>query len=416
MTETAVAFDPFEEGFVEWPYDQYARLRAAEPVHRSDLLQGWVLTRYEDIATLLKDPTLSVEIDNATPNDITKGEIARRHEQEQEGDERGMTLVLLDDPEHARIRKLMAPPFRARSIEGWREMIRTEVDLILDRIVPPSGEPGSMDVLTDFAYPLPVTVFCRMLGFPDEDSPKFRFWTQCVAKNLDPVLTPEEREECTRGTDEMYEYLEQQIVEVQDDPRDDLLTQLVFATDDDGRRLTHGELLAQLITLYVAGHEPTTALIGNGLLGLLRQPDQLAQLQGDIDGLLVNAVLELLRFDGPNQFVRRVAMRETRLGDAVIQAGDVLYVSLAAANHDPERWGATADEIDVDRPDAKSHLQLGAGIHACLGGHLARVQAEVALGELLRRCTDLELAGEPTWSERMVLRSVATLPVRFTAT
>ena len=263
MTDTTVAFDPFEDGFREWPYDQYARLRAAEPVHRSALLQGWVLTRYEDIATLLKDPTLSVEIDNATPNDITRGEIERRHDQEQEGDERGMTLVLLDDPEHARIRKLMAPPFRARSIEGWREMIRTEVDLILDRIVPPSGERGAMDVLTDFAYPLPVTVFCRMLGFPDEDSPKFRYWTQCVAKNLDPVLTPEEREECTRGTDEMYEYLEQQIVEVQNDPRDDLLTQLVFATDDVGRRLTHGELLAHLITLYVAGHEPTTALIGN---------------------------------------------------------------------------------------------------------------------------------------------------------
>ena len=283
MTDTTWRSIRSRTGSSSGPTTSTRRLRAAEPVHKSDLLQGWVLTRFEDIATLLKDPTLSVEVENALPNDITKGELERRHD---EDDERGMTLVLLDDPEHARIRKLMAPPFRARSIEGWRDMIQAEVDVILDRILPPSGQAGEMDVLTDFAYPLPVTVFCKMLGFPDEDSPKFRHWTQCVAKNLDPVLTPEEREACTAGTDEMYEYLEQQIIAVQDEPRDDLLTQLVFATDDDGQRLTHGELLAQLITLYVAGHEPTTALIGNGLLGLLRQPDELAQLQGDIDGLL----------------------------------------------------------------------------------------------------------------------------------
>ncbi len=411
MTDTSVAFDPFEEGFVEWPYDQYARLRSAEPVHRSELLGGWVLTRFEDIASLLKDPTVSVEIDRANPTPITEAEI----EQREIGDRDGMTLVLLDDPEHARIRRLMAPPFRARAIEAWREMIQAEVDTLLARQLPAGGETGRMDVLVDFAYPLPVTVFCKMLGFPEEDHPRFRYWTQCVAKNLDPVLTPEDRAECMAAVEDMYGYLEEQIAVVEADPRDDLMTNLVFAEDEDGRRLSHGDLLAQLVTLYVAGHEPTTALIANGLLGLLRQPDQLAMLQADLDGLLVNAVLELLRFDGPNQFVRRVAMRETRFDGAVVQPGDVLYVSLAAANHDPERWGPDADSIRVDRPDAGQHLQLGAGIHACLGGHLARVQAEVALGELLRRCTDLELAGEPTWSERMVLRSVASLPIRFTA-
>ncbi|HEX6569897.1 MAG TPA: cytochrome P450, partial [Acidimicrobiales bacterium] len=193
-------------------------------------------------------------------------------------------------------------------------------------------------------------------------------------------------------------------------PADDMLTALVQA-EEDGDRLTHDELVAQVVTLYVAGHEPTMALVGNGLLALLRQPDQLARLR-DRPDLLPNAVNELARFDGPNQFVRRIAVQPMALGDRGVAAGDVLYLGIGAANHDPSRW-PEPDRVRVDRPDAAQHVQFGSGIHHCLGAHLARLQAEVALGALTLRLDDLALAGDPVWSERMVLRGLQRLPVSY---
>jgi cytochrome P450 len=153
------------------------------------------------------------------------------------------------------------------------------------------------------------------------------------------------------------------------------------------------------------------ALVGNGLLALLRQPDQLARLR-DRPDLLPNAVNELARFDGPNQFVRRIAVQPMALGDRGVAAGDVLYLGIGAANHDPSRW-PEPDRVRVDRPDAAQHVQFGSGIHHCLGAHLARLQAEVALGALTLRLDDLALAGDPVWSERMVLRGLQRLPVSY---
>jgi cytochrome P450 len=171
--------------------------------------------------------------------------------------------------------------------------------------------------------------------------------------------------------------------------------------------------VAQVVTLYVAGHEPTMAVIGTGLLALLRDPDQLARLRAE-PALVANAVHELLRYDGPNQFVRRIAVRPLALGDRDIAPGDVLYAGIGAANRDPARWGPDAGRVRVDRPDAAQHVQFGQGIHRCLGAHLARLQAEVALGALVR-LDGLAVAGEPEWSDRMVLRSLQRLPVTFVA-
>jgi cytochrome P450 len=269
-----------------------------------------------------------------------------------------------------------------------------------------------MDVIDDFAYPLPVGVFCEMFGIPDEDSPQVREWVAAVARGLDPVLDRAERDRTQQLIDELYDYLDAQIDVKRAHPADDVLTQLV-QPDADGDVLTRDELVAQIVTVYVAGHEPTTSLIGTGLLALLRQPEQLALLRAE-PGLLPNAVHELLRYDGPNQFVRRIALEPMTLGGRAVAPGDVLYVCVGAANRDPARWG-DPDVVRIDRADAAHHMQFGAGIHTCLGSHLARLQAEIALGALVTRLDDLALAAEPVWSDRMVLRGLRTLGVAFSA-
>ena len=404
-----VAFDPMAAGFVESPYAHYAALRASDPVHHSDLLSGWVLTRYADVDRVLRDPSVSVEAVNAPDNPVLAAEVGRM----QRDNRSAATLVLLDDPDHARLRRLLQAPFGPRAIDGIRTVVQARVGEAMDEL---AGR-GEMDVVADFAYPLPVGIFCELLGVPPEDSPKFRHWTKAVARNLDPLVSIEEREANLVLHDEMTGYLVDLVEVKRQHPGDDIMSALVQA-EEDGDRLSRDELVMQVLTLYVAGHEPVSALVANGLVALLAQPAELARLQGDLS-LLHHAVLELLRFDGPNQFVRRIATAplDFEVGGEVrtIPAGDVLYCCIGAANHDPAQFGADADVVRVDRPEAATHLQFGSGIHTCLGTHLARLQAEAMLGQLLGRLTNLTLAGDVTWSPRMVLRAVDSLPITYRA-
>ena len=402
--EPVVAFDPFEPGFVESPYGQYARLRAHDPVHWSELLQGWVLTRHDDVVALLRDPHISVELDNAR----SSGVVDQQRERQSRTGRTSDTLVLRDDPDHNRLRKLLQRPFGPRPVEALRAMVTERVDGYMAQLV---GR-DDMDVIGDFAYPLPVAVFNEMLGLPDEDAPHVRNWIAAVARMLDPVIDDDEHARCSALMDEMYAYLEHQIEAKRRAPGDDVLTALVQA-EEDGDRLSRDELVGQVVTLYVAGHEPTMSLIGNGLLALLRQPAQLALLRSRPD-LLPNAVNELLRYDGPNQFVRRIAVQPYTIDGTSIAPGDVVYAAVGAANRDPARWD-DPDTVHLDRADAAHHVQFGSGIHSCLGAHLARLQAEVALGALVFRLDELALAGEPQWSERMVIRGLQHLPVTYRA-
>jgi cytochrome P450 len=402
--EPVVAFDPFEPGFVESPYGQYARLRAHDPVHWSELLQGWVLTRHDDVVALLRDPHISVELDNAR----SSGVVDQQRERQSRTGRTSDTLVLRDDPDHNRLRKLLQRPFGPRPVEALRAMVTERVDGYMAQLV---GR-DDMDVIGDFAYPLPVAVFNEMLGLPDEDAPHVRNWIAAVARMLDPVIDDDEHARCSALMDEMYAYLEHQIEAKRRAPGDDVLTALVQA-EEDGDRLSRDELVGQVVTLYVAGHEPTMSLIGNGLLALLRQPAQLALLRSRPD-LLPNAVNELLRYDGPNQFVRRIAVQPYTIDGTTIAPGDVVYAAVGAANRDPARWD-DPDAVHLDRADAAHHVQFGSGIHSCLGAHLARLQAEVALGALVFRLDELALAGEPQWSERMVIRGLQHLPVTYRA-
>jgi cytochrome P450 len=412
MSAPAATFDPLEEGFVEWPYDQYRRLRAEDPVHRSELLHGWVVTRYADVNTILRDPSVSSEIDNAAPTPATVAEIERRDEAVRAG----RTLVLLDDPDHARLRRLIAQPFRLREVERLGQLVEDRVRARVDELVAAHGGDGpvELDLIADFAYPLPVEIFCQMLGIPEEDHPVFRFWVNCIARNLDPVMEASERDELVAHMADMYAYLEELVTAKRGRDDGDVLSSLVHA-EEDGQTLSREELLGQIMTLYVAGHEPTASLVGNGMRALLDFPDQWAALRAD-RSLLRNAVSELLRYDGPNQFVRRIAMRdmtfESPSGPVTIPARAVIYASPASANRDEAHWGATVDQVDIARPDAGGHLQFGVGVHACLGSHLARLQAEAMFTAIVERFEDIELAGEPVWSTRMVIRGLNRLPVR----
>ncbi|MBX7160332.1 MAG: cytochrome P450 [Acidimicrobiia bacterium] len=403
-----VAFNPLDPAFVASPYETYAALRDDDPVHWSKLLCGWVVTRYDDVAAILADPSMSSDIRRATPNPIVRIELdgLAKH------DRAGRTIVHLDDPDHARVRKLMAPPFRVREVDRLRGLVDARVAAALDRLAAATGATGSeVDLVAEFAYPLPVEIFSRWLGVPDEAAPRFRYWTSWVARSRDPMPAAE-REEFFAALDAMYRYLEDQAELKRREPAGDLLSYLVHA-EDGGDALGHEELMAQLITLYMAGHEPTASLVANGVLALLHEPGELAQLRAD-PGLVPNAVCEMLRFDGPNQFVRRVTTEPVTLSGTEVPAGDILYVGLASANRDPRRWGADAGRFDVDRTDADDHVQFAGGAHACLGAHLARLQAERFLTGLLARVDGLELAGDPTWSTRMFIRGLQSLPVRCT--
>jgi cytochrome P450 len=412
LTEPAM-FNPLAEGFVEWPYDQYRRLRAEDPIHRSELLHGYCVTRFADVNTILRDSTVSSEIDNATPTPLTIDEIRRRDE----APRGGRTVVLLDDPDHAQLRRLIMKPFRPREVDSMRELVEERVRLRTDQLITEHGTGLiEFDLIEDFAYPLPVEIFCQMLGIPEEDHPVFRFWVNCIARSLDPVMGAVERGELMGHIDDMHEFIEQLVADKRGRDDDDILSSLIHA-EDDGQSLTPEDLIAQIMTLYVAGHEPTAGLVGNGMLALLNHPDQWALLQSD-RSLLRNAVSELLRYDGPNQFVRRVATRDmdfdTPDGTVTIPAGSVIYASPGSANRDGTRWGVSVDDVDITRPDAGQHLQFGAGVHACLGSHLARLQAETMFTALLDRFEGIELAGEPDWNTRMVIRGLNRLPVRAT--
>lgn len=409
--EPPATLDPFAPGFADDPYPQYARLRETDPVHRSPLLFGWVVTRYDDVGRLLRDPTVSSNVRHATPTPATQIEQALLAEAPRAAE----TVVLMDDPDHARVRKLLAGPFRPREVEARRAAVTARIDRAFDELRARHGDgPVTLDLVGELAYPLPVEIFSDMLGLPEEDHPRFRYLSGQVARTADPIMSKAERAECVAALDEMHAYLEAAAEEKRRHPTDDLLSELVHVQVD-GEVLTHTELIAQLVTLYMAGHEPVTSLIGAGTLALLRHPDQLARLRAEPD-LLRNAVSELARYDGPNQFVRRITTRPTVVGDVELPAGEIVYASPAAANRDPARWGDTADQVVVDRPDAGQHLQFGAGVHACLGSHLARMQAEVAFAAILGRLDDLELAGDPTWNARMFIRGIDALPVTATIT
>ena len=400
-TGEPVIFNPFEPGFFDDPYRQYAALREHDPVHRSPL-EVWVLFRYDDIVTVLRDSSLSVEVDNATPT----ARMQMFAEQAPETRERGAHSILnVDPPDHTRLRRLVSKAFTPKMVHELRPRIQTLVEDALEAM----AARDEADVIGDLAFPLPFTVISEMLGMPDGNRDEVRGWSHTLTKTLDPILSPEEVQAALAAADNMLAHVQDVLAWKRGHPADDLLTGLL-AAEDEGDRLSEEELLDQVLLLYVAGHETTVNLIGNATLALLGHPEQLARLRSDpeLDG---GAVEELLRYDSPVQFSRRITTADLEVAGTTVPAGTFMLTCLGSANHDEARWGQTVDELDITRPDAGQHMSFGNGIHHCLGSSLARTEAQVAIGTLVRRFPDLELAGEPERNGRVVLRGLESLPV-----
>jgi cytochrome P450 len=403
-----VFFNPLDPDYLADPYPQLAALREADPVHESPL-GIFALFRYQDAFDLLRNPTTSVADENVTGGVSEMREAVFADLVAEFGEdirERGDRAILnLDPPDHTRIRKLVSQAFTVRRIEGLRDRVQDLVDEALDRV---SAE-ATWDVVEELAFPLPFQVISEMLGMPDGDRDQIRAWSHAITKTLDPILAPEDVKEAFTASRAMSDHLDEVVTWKRAHPADDLLTGLVEA-ESDGDRLSPEELRDQVVLLYIAGHETTVNLIGNGVQALLRHPDQLRRWRDD-PGLDATAVDECLRYDAPVQMSRRVAMQDLEVAGHAIPAGTLVMTHLASANRDPAKWGPTADRFDVGRPDASQHLTFGSGIHFCLGAALARLEGQVAMGTLIRRFPRLEQAGEPVGNGRITLRGLDSLPV-----
>lgn len=393
-------FDPYDAAVRADPYALYDSFRAAGRVYRS-ALGPWFLPRYDDVHAVLLDRRFSSDMRyGAGVAELDAPEVRARL------DRRAKVMLFSDPPLHTRLRTLVNKAFTVRVVEGLRPRIEELTRTLLDQ----AGARGEADLIEALAYPLPLTIIAEMLGVPPEDRPIFAQWSHDLAGNLEPFQTPDRLDAAMRAGEEFGEYFGPLITERRARPTGDLLGRLV-AAEHEGDQLDEEELVGLCTLLLVAGHETTVSLIGNGLLALLRSPKQLERLRRE-PNLMPNAIEELLRYDGIVQLTARVAREDASLGDLAVPRGQVLVLLIAAANRDPERF-PDPDVLVVARADPK-HLGFGGGAHFCLGAPLARLEARVALGELLRRF-DVELASEPRWRESVVLRGMTSFPVRLRA-
>ncbi len=395
-----VMFNPFLPSFLVDPYPAYAALRAQDPVHRSLALQVWVVTSYAEAEAVLRDAaTYSSDLGVAT----SPLALALNHQRAASPLGHVMTVLNSDPPTHTRLRGLVNRAFTPRTVEALRGRIEAVTAELLDA----APEGGPFDLMTALAQPLPVIVIAELLGIPAGDRARFKAWSDEIAATTRPMAGQAAIDGARRATTELIAYLEPVIARLRAEPGEDLLSALVQA-EDAGDRLSHEELLAFAILLLVAGNETTTNLLGNGVLALLRAPEQLAAVRGDAS-LLPRAIEELLRFDSPVQTLIRFARQPSQLGGHEIKPGESVLVTIGGANRDPRRF-ADPERLDVTA-ERERHLAFGLGPHFCLGAPLARLEAEVALSAVLARYPDLHLAGEPVRGGTFTLRGVDALPV-----
>ncbi len=404
MTDAAaVAYNPFEPGFAENPYDQYRAMREQEPVHESPF-GIWLLFRYDDVLRFLRDPSLSVEDANARPTmlDQMADEVLGADRDKEMGTR---AMLNRDPPDHTRLRKLVSKAFTPRRIENLRPRVQELVDQSLDK----AADAGEMELVGDYAFALPFAVISEMLGMPPTDADKLREWSGTLVRTLEPVADPELMLAIRDAGENMRGLVTDVINWKRENLSDDMLSALI-AAEENGDMLSDDELIEQVELLYIAGHETTVNLIGNGTLALLRNRDELERLRND-PSLDAAAIEELLRYDPPVQMTRRVTLTDVEVGGKTIPEGVFVVCGLASSNRDEKHWGPTAERVDIGRANAKEHLAFGGGAHYCLGAALARLEGQVAIGSLVRRFSTIEPIAEPEWNGRLNLRGLEKLPL-----
>ena len=379
--ESGVSYDPTSAGILSDPYDTYDRLRTQDPVHRMRLINGWVLTRYEDVDMVLRDH--------------------RRFSKNDGREDEYRSMLHHDPPDHTRLRSLVSKAFTPRAVRELHPRVQRIVDDLLNDL---EGK-DRFDIIESFAFPMPVTVIAEMLGVPAQDMDRFKDWSNDISLTIEPSLREDQIRRVERASEELYAYFESIIEERRREPQDDMITALLNA-ENEGDRLTHEELLGTLVLLLVAGNETTRNLIGNGMRALLKHPDQLRKLRGNPD-LLDSAINELLRYDSPVQLDGRLVHSDVDVAGHRIRAGQRILCAIGAANRDPSAF-AEPEKLDIERSES-SHIAFGRGIHHCLGAPLAMLEARAAFSALLDRFSHIELVSDPVYRKQVVLRGVEEL-------
>jgi cytochrome P450 len=408
MTDLEPLFNPFAPGYTDNPYPAYRLLRAGDPVHEHPF-GFWMLSRHADVSALLRSGN-SVDYRNSAEDSTARLQAdalmdAAEPELAETLDAYGMSMLDRDPPDHTRLRGLVSKVFTPRSVAALEPYITELVDASLDRL----ADAGTADLIETVAFPIPFAVISRMLGIPEAGHARIRELTGLLVRTLEPIVDGDLLMEINRARIEMQEVVSGMIAFKRENQGEDLLTALI-AAEEDGDRLSDEELVAQVVLLYVAGHETTVNLIGNGTLALLRAPGELKKLR-DSPQLAANAVEEMLRYDSPVQQSRRIILEPYEVGGKVIPRGAFVIAGLAAANRDEDYWGPDVDELRLDRANARNHVAFGGGAHYCLGSVLARLEARVAVERLAARFPGLALVGEPVWNGRINLRGLDDLPV-----
>ena len=392
-----VAYNPLSARTIQDPYPVYAALRARAPVFRSRLLNAWVFTRHADVGAILRDH-------QRFSNDPRMGTLTSRQRAMLPPPEE-LTMLLLDPPDHTRLRTLVSKAFTPKSVGAYKPNIRRILGSLLDNI----DDPTAFDFMQAVARPLPTIVIAEMLGVPAEDRDRFAIWSAQRARLLEPTISRRERKAGEAASTAFDAYFRQLIERRRTAPREDILSALVLAQDS-GEHLSERETLNMLRLLLIAGNETTTNLIGNGILALLRHPDQLQRIRED-PGLIPMAVEELLRFDTPVQTDFRRVLADCEVNRFTVRKRDNIVLLLGAANRDPEVY-VNPDRLDIGR-NRGPHLFFGTGIHHCLGASLARLEGRIFLEMLLERFSSISMLTDcPRFCKSIVLRGLQSLPLR----
>jgi len=409
MADSAPVWNPTDPEFRANPYRTYARLRTEAPVSRTDL-DTVVLARYNDVAMTLRGQQFSRDIDaNAKPR--TDPVSVRRRERRAQG---ARSILNLDPPDHTRLRRIVSTAFTPSAIERLRPRIQKMVDEVLDQ----AAAAGRMELIEDLAFPVPFLVISELLDMPTDQSDMIRDWSEAITASLEPTASIDTLNAAEAAIANLVPYLITVIEQRRTNLGEDLLSALLIA-EDEGDRLDAQELITFVVLLYVAGHETTVNLIGNAMLALLNNRDQLDLWRSD-PGLDDNAIDELLRFDGPVQHTVRVPMEQVDyhgLNGEVLSAqpGDTVLTLLGSANRDPEIF-PDPDRLWLARPNASRHLAFAAGIHYCLGASLAKLEAKIALSSLIRRFPHIEMLSQPEFRDRLTIRGLERLELEVSVT
>jgi cytochrome P450 len=385
------------------PYPLYSRLRTEAPVHWDPFLHAWVVTRYPDVVRVLHEfsadrtptPEQLERINLSAISPIAAVMVKQ--------------MLFLDAPAHTRLRSLASSAFTPARVRVLRSHIQQIADTLIDAAM--AAQPGQMDIIAEFAEPLPAIVTAEMLGVPIRDHRQLKDWTAVFAEMLGNFQhNPDNVPKVLRALKEMLEYFRERVRELRAHPREGLINSLLTA-EINGDRLSEEEVIANSIVTMVGGQETTTNLIGNGLLTLLRHPTEMQRLRDDPD-LIPSAVEELLRYESPSQHTARMARTDLELGGRKIRKREAVIAVMGAANRDPERF-PDPDRLDLARRDNR-HLAFGWAAHFCFGAALARIEGQVSFSTILQRMPELALQQVPLqWRTNLGLRGLVALPVRY---